>query len=206
MIKRLFIYSLVFAFSPIVSYSNTIAEDAEIVMKESVGHQNFSIDSCFDSMTDEDRETLASQLDSLFQVLVEESQDLYRDLVLKCKNENIELENSKQAVELIKELPSGKRVLQACNDIFSSLRMPADDLNSENFSFDALLQKLDEIAHVWHACRHSKDVEYAYKDLEMREKELEFKKDLLSWQKEKTDRELAWKRERYAREILTHTK
>lgn len=54
--------------------------------------------------------------------------------------------------------------------------MPADDLNSENFSFDALLQKLDEIAHVWHACRHSKDVEYAYKDLEMREKELEFKK------------------------------
>ncbi|EPP28883.1 hypothetical protein CP8484711_1685, partial [Chlamydia psittaci 84-8471/1] len=78
--------------------------------------------------------------------MVEESQDLYRDLVLKCKNENIELENSKQAVELIKELPSGKRVLQACNDIFSSLRMPADDLNSENFSFDALLQKLDEIA------------------------------------------------------------
>ncbi|QXE27496.1 hypothetical protein HBN95_02020 [Chlamydia buteonis] len=155
-------------------------------------------------MTDEDRETLASQLDPLFQVLVEESQELYHDLVLICKNENIELENSKQAIKLIKELPSGKRILQACSDIFSSLRVPTDDLNSENLSFDALLQKLDEIAHVWHAYRHSKDIEYAYKDLEMREKELEFKKDLLSWQKEKTDRELAWKRERYAREMVTH--
>ncbi|AUS60155.1 hypothetical protein [Chlamydia abortus] len=204
MIKRLFIYSLAFTFCPIVSYSHTTTEDVETIREKSVEHQNSSIDSCFDSMTDEERETLASQLDSLFQVLVEESQDLYHDLVLICKNENIELENSQQAVELIKELPSGKRILQACSDIFSSLRVPADDLNREDLSFDSLLQKLDQIAHVWHAYRHSKDIEYAYKDLEMREKELEFKKDLFSWQKEKADRELAWKRERYAREIVTH--
>ncbi|EPJ33081.1 hypothetical protein CP082626L3_0976 [Chlamydia psittaci 08-2626_L3] len=107
-------------------------------------------------MTHEEGDTLVSQLDSLFQVMVEENQDLYRDLVLMSKNENIELENSQQSVELIKELPSGKRILQACSNIFSSLRMPTDDLNSQHLAFDSLLQKLDRVAHIWHPYRYPK--------------------------------------------------
>ncbi|WP_238374148.1 hypothetical protein [Chlamydia caviae] len=160
------------------------------------------MESYFDSMSNEEREALADQLDSLFQVLVEEGQELYRDLALICKNENIELESDEQAIELMKESPSGQRILEACRDILSCLRMPSEDLNNENLSFDVLLQKLDEIANVWRQYRHSKDMEYVRKDLDMRERELEFKKDLLAWQKEKTDKELTWKRERYVRDIV----
>ncbi|WP_375793116.1 hypothetical protein O1W69_03105 [Chlamydia sp. 12-01] len=204
MIKRFFIYSLTVAFSPLLCCSNIFAENMDTIVQEPVEKQNSRIDCCFDSISDGDREALADQLDSLFQVLVEEGQDLYRDLVLVCKNENIELESNQQAVELMKESPSGQKILQACRDIFSCLDVPSEDLNNENLSFDVLLQKLDEIAQIWRYYRHSKDMEYAYKDLEMRERELEFKRDLLAWQKEKTDKELAWKREKYARDMVVH--
>ncbi|QVE49237.1 hypothetical protein SBV42_00435 [Chlamydia crocodili] len=204
MIKRFFIYSLTTAFLPLVCYSHIFAETTEVIMQESVEKQGSRMDCYFDSISDGDRENLAAQLDSLFQVLVEEGQELYRDLALVCKNENIELESNEQAIELMKESPSGQRILQACRNIFSCLHASSEELNDENLSFDVLLQKLDEIANIWRYYRHSKDMEYAYKDLEMREKELDFKKDLLAWQKEKTDKELAWKRERYARDMVMH--
>ncbi|MFJ1509656.1 hypothetical protein SBV45_03105 [Chlamydia crocodili] len=199
MIKRFVIYSLAAAFLPLVCCSYSLAETTETIEQ-----QSSRMDCCFDSISDGDRENLADQLDSLFQVLVEEGQELYRDLALVCKNENIELESNEQAIELMKESPAGQRILQVCRNIFSCLHVSSEELNNENLTFDVLLQKLDEIANVWRYYRHSKDMEYAYKDLEMRERELDFKKDLLAWQKEKADKELAWKRERCARDMVMY--
>ncbi|WP_348662902.1 hypothetical protein [Chlamydia vaughanii] len=200
MIKRFFIYSLTFALSLCF---NTFAEETDGCIEESV-EQIKSMDSCFDSVAGDDREALAEQLDSLFHVLIEEGQELYRDLTNTCKSTGIELENDQQAIEFVKESSSGQKILQACRDIFSCLGVPNDELTEENLSLDVLIQKLDEIAQVWRHYRYSKDMEYAYKELDIRERELEFKKDLLSWQKEKTDKELSWKREKYAREMMVH--
>ncbi|BAE81080.1 hypothetical protein [Chlamydia felis Fe/C-56] len=139
--KKYLIYSL----TVLLCCSNVFAEHIDTIVHEPFAGLSSRVDYCFDSISDEDKEALTERIDSLFLVLVEEGQDLYRDLALICKNKNLELENCQQAVELMKETPSGQRILQACKDIFFCLQLPDEEINNENLSFNILLQKLDEL-------------------------------------------------------------
>ncbi|EPP36034.1 hypothetical protein BOKEGFJH_00468 [Chlamydia avium] len=179
MVKRFFICNLAFILSlcsPIFTEDNTQIEtvDTPIVNEENI-------------VSD-----LNMQLDGLFQVFLEEGQELYQDLLMACQNECFE--NDIQIMEFIKSSDSGKKLLQACEKILTDLHKPSDELTDKDLSCDVLLQKLDEIVKLWQENHRTKDWDYAYRELELREKELEFKKDLLSWQREKYAKDIIMRR------------
>nr|CRI42196.1 Conserved domain protein [Chlamydia pneumoniae] len=186
MIKKFFIYSLIFSCS--------FSAPLKGICNEDVSSQ---------SRIEEDPEVLITQLNGLIETLIEEGKEI--------RNELQAISDGQKSSEEIEEScgTSDSEGLSEKTDEESSNEYVLD-------FFDSMVQRLEGISKMCQSGQvaqiidcfnrefdiRNRELELKNRELELREKDLEFKKSILDWNKEKVSRELAFQREQDIKQTL----